>query len=109
MLWNSSPTRNNRSPATRSISAHLQPVGVLKLVHHHLGEPLPVLGGQLGRALQQLDGAQLEIVEVDQRAAVLELLIAACELLQQHVQLRQVGDRGARRGPPARGRGGPAS
>ncbi len=71
---------------------HLQPVGVLKLIHHHLGEPLPILSRQLRRAFQQLDCAQLEIVEVDQRPAVLELLIAACELLQEHVQLGQVGD-----------------
>ena len=32
----------------------LQPVGVLELVHHHLGEPLAVDRGQLGRGGQQV-------------------------------------------------------
>ena len=54
----------------------LDRVRVLELVDHHVGEPLaPGLGERRAR-LEQLERAQLEVLEVERRALLLELGVA---------------------------------
>ena len=60
----------------------LEPVRVLKLVDEDVREPGAVLGPDL-LPLEQVDGAQLEVLEVDPRAPLLRRLEALRELSEQ--------------------------
>ena len=57
----------------------LKAVGVLELVDHEMGELLPVAVAELRGRAQQLDGLELEVLEVERRPLRLVLLIAGAE------------------------------
>jgi len=58
----------------------LDAVGVLELVHQHVAEALTVVGGHLRILAEQLQGAQQQVAEVHQAAAVQGGLVAAVQL-----------------------------
>ncbi len=77
----------------------LQRVGVLELVHQHVGEALPQLGADLRIADQQIPGAQQEIEEVQAAGALLEALVGCAERPQILAQAGgQIGVAGAQEG-----------
>ena len=63
----------------------LAPVGVLELIHHQQVKTLREDPAHPLRRLQQISGAQLQIVEVKCRALLLAPLIAGAEALQQSI------------------------
>jgi len=65
----------------------LEAVGVLELVDHQLRELLAVaLADRLGGA-QEPDRLELEVLEVERRAVILQRFVAAPEVLDQGPQL----------------------
>jgi hypothetical protein len=64
----------------------LERVGVLVLVHEHMGEAGRVLLAQPLASRQQVAGDQLEVLEVEPGAAPLALLIALPIQVEQHPQ-----------------------
>ncbi len=68
----------------------LERVGVLELVHEHVREALAVARAQRPVGAQQVAREQLEVLEVEPRAAALGGLVALAEQRQQVAQQRVV-------------------